>query len=63
MNKYIVSNCPALDDQGRCFQGSIAFGTAFKECQERHDCLMKRIIKTLDFRNPILKLIEMREVE
>ena len=63
MNKYVVSNCPALDDQGRCFQGSIVFGTAFKECQERPDCLMKRIIKTLDFRNPVLKLIEIREVE
>ena len=63
MNKYIVSNCPALDDQGRCFQGSVILGTAFKECQERQDCLMKRIIKTLDFRNPVLKLIETREVE
>ena len=62
MNKYIISNCPALDDQGRCFQGSATLGTAFKECQERQDCLIKKVIKTLDFRNPVLKLIEMREV-
>lgn len=44
--KYIVKNCPALDDQGRCFQGHVLLGTAFKECEEK-DCLLKQMVKML----------------
>jgi hypothetical protein len=42
-NKYIIKNCPALDDQGNCFQGSIVLGTAYQECEQRNDCLLKQI--------------------
>lgn len=45
--KYIVRNCPALTDQGECYQGSVFMGTAFKECQERSDCLLKQIVNEL----------------
>ena len=48
MNKYIVKNCPALTDQGECYQGSVFMGTAFKECQERTDCVLKRIVELCD---------------
>lgn len=41
---FIIKNCPALDDQGRCFQGSVLLGTAFKECEEK-DCLIKQAIE------------------
>ena len=42
--KYIIKNCPALTDQGKCYQGSVFMGTAFSECQERTGCVMKRIV-------------------
>ena len=42
--QYIIKNCPAFDDQGRCFQGSVLLGTAFKECEEK-DCLIKQVIE------------------
>lgn len=45
MKKMIITNCPALTDQGECYQGSVFMGTAFKECQERTDCVLKRIVE------------------
>ena len=69
--KYIVKNCPALDDQGQCFQGSVLLGTAFKECEEK-DCLIKQVIEkcitkqdlytTKLFAEQILQLFEIEEV-
>ena len=32
-----------MDDQGNCFQGSIVLGTAYQECEQRNDCLLKQI--------------------
>lgn len=43
--KYIIKNCPALTDQGECYQGSVFMGTAFKECQKRTDCTLKKIVE------------------
>ena len=68
MIKYIVSNCPALDDQGRCFQGSVLAGTAYKNCEERHDCLVKKIYRiAVGYRScygdPIIELLDTSEVE
>ena len=51
MKKYIIKNCPALTDQGECYQGSVFMGTAFKECQERSDCLLKQILKFVKWRD------------
>lgn len=45
MSKYSISNCPAMTDQGCCFQGSVLLGTAYKDCDERTDCLLKRIVE------------------
>lgn len=47
MNKYIVKNCPAMDDMGRCFQGSVLLNTAFKECELHSDCIIKQTIDVL----------------
>ena len=43
-NKYIIKNCPAMDDHGNCFQGSIVLGTAYQECEQR-SCLLKLIVE------------------
>ena len=68
MEEFIVTNCPALDDQGRCFQGSVLAGTAYKGCEERHDCLIKKIYRIAAgyrscYGDPIIELLDTSEVK
>lgn len=66
-NKYIIKNCPAMTDQGNCFQGSLFLGTAYRDCEERTDCLLKQIVdKTLSVKgyDPLVKdILSMLEIQ
>ena len=40
--KYIIKNCPALDDQARCMAGHVITGNYLKECEFITTCLIKQ---------------------
>ena len=66
MSKYIIKNCDCILSSGRCNVKSLVF------CQDCTDCKMKQIVdyclyngKYGDayYTNPILKLLDMQEIE
>lgn len=70
MNKYIIKNCPCYESEGTfydCVNERIE-----GDCQDCTDCVMKRIVDyCLDieeyeddyYTTPILKLLDIQEVE
>ena len=42
MKKYIIKNCPAMDDQARCMAGHVITGNYLKECEKAE---IKRILE------------------
>ena len=52
MKKYIIKNCPAMDDQARCMAGHIITCNYLKECEFITTCLLKKIAETCGYASP-----------
>lgn len=59
--KYIISNCPAMDDQARCMAGHIITCNYLKECEFINNCLLKRIVNEIKKEKIINCIIDGKE--
>ena len=52
----IITNCPGMDDQGRCLAGKVITCNYLKECELIDDCIVKAAI-----RNQTVEMFEVSE--